>query len=204
LSLAISTLALTPPVEARPQQPSLGICDFDELADVANLGDAGSALAVVADAGANRMFILGAGGCDDFPLMDGGNPAEFNGPRGVTADPDGRIYVADTGNDRIMRFEGVAGLNSTDGVNLLDVFDGSTVGLNLDAPEGLGADDDGLIYIANTGAGRVRIIDSAGFSQGLIGSPDDGDDETDGEFLEPADVADAHPRPRIRMPAGFS
>lgn len=186
MTIVVASLILVEPGLARSQNGSIEICDFADPSDVANLGAPGAQFAVVADTGNNGVRVLGAG-CSSFPFVDGGADPGFAAPSGVAVDPDGRIYVADTGNDRILRFGSIAGLDSDDVIDLQEVY---SVGLPLDAPEGLGADDAGLIYIANTGAQRVQIIDSAGFSQGVLGVSDNGNDTiAAGEFLTPSDVA---------------
>lgn len=184
--MAGNVFGFVEPSAAREETGSLDICDLNDPSDVANLGDAGGQLVVVADSANNRVLVLGTG-CSSFPFSDEGSAPDMDSPMGVAVDPEGRIYVADTGNDRIMQFDSVAGLNTTDPVNLLDTF---SAGLSLNSPEGLGASDLGLIYIANTGAQRLQIMDSIGVGQGTLGTPDNADDDIEaGEFLTPSDVA---------------
>lgn len=188
-ALLASFLIAPFPGFARPAQGALDICDFDGPTDIANLGSPGGSFAVVADTGNNLVRVLGAG-CSSFQLQDGDAAPNLDAPNGVAVDPDGRIYIADTGNDRILRFESIEGMNTTDIVDLQEVFSNPSTGLPLNDPEGLGADDNGLIYIANTGSQRVLRMDTAGFPQGNIGTPDNEDDDLEaGELVTPADVA---------------
>jgi len=39
----------------------------------------------------------------------GGGPLKFNQPIGIFVDDDGHIYIADSGNDRIVRIDDMAG-----------------------------------------------------------------------------------------------
>lgn len=72
---------------------------------------------------------------------------------------DGLIYIADTGNDRIVVLDGNA-----DGaiVRQYDVLTGEGGELTLDAPNGVFVKDDGHLLIADTGHKRVVEIDPAG------------------------------------------
>ncbi|MEM9813225.1 MAG: hypothetical protein AAF913_11180, partial [Pseudomonadota bacterium] len=173
---------------ARPFVAGPGICEYENVADMA-VPQLGDELLVAIDSEASRAFVLGFGGCNDFELIDNGDPVEFNQPSGVAIDVNGRIYISDTGEDRILVFNDIAGLNVTDPLDLLTLFSQPSTGLNLNAPGGLGASDDGLLYIADTGAGRVQVANSIGQLVNTIGAPDDGNDEIAGEFLEPVDVA---------------
>ena len=179
--------------DARPSQTSPELCGYDDPLDLAFVGSPGPGVTgssiAVADTGNDRVLVVDPI-CDVFPFQDNGAPVDFAAPSGVTMAPDGDIYVADTGNNRILKFNGVAGLDVDDPLSLQDVFLSGQNALTLDNPLGLGVDDDGLIYIANSGAGRIQIMDSAGFSQGTLGQPDNGDnDKLPGEFFTPADVA---------------
>jgi sugar lactone lactonase YvrE len=104
--------------------------------------------------------------------VDGfGNLARFNGARGLAKDRLGFIYVADTLNHVIRRispagevitFAGVAGQPGL--VNGC----GSEVRLNL--PRGLVVDQNGVIYVADTGNRVIRAISSEGKVTTLAGA----------------------------------
>lgn len=169
---------------ARDVRPSL-LCTLDEPRDVASTISAGEGLVfLAADAANNRVQIhsTGAGTCNALPLTGADSPGgSFDGPRGVAVGADERIYVSDTGNDRVLRFDDLDGLDTTDPVPFIDVF----VSEGLQAPEGLGTDDVGRLYVADTGNDRVVVVTADGIVADVLGP--ELDDET--EFSEPVDVA---------------
>ena len=86
--------------------------------------------------------------------------AALNSPRGVAADSDGNVFIADTGNNRIRQItpdgimETIAGQDgpafSGDG--------GPAVSARLNAPAGLVLDGSGDLYLADSGNNRVRRL----------------------------------------------
>jgi DNA-binding beta-propeller fold protein YncE len=79
----------------------------------------------------------------------------LNGPKGIAVAPDGSIYVADTGNNRIVHI-------SQDG-SLLDTWgsEGSAQG-EFNQPWGLTVDPDGYVYVADTWNHRIQKFTPAG------------------------------------------
>ncbi len=96
-----------------------------------------------------------------------GNPAAealLNAPEAVSVDAAGDVYVADTGNHRVRVITpsgailAVAG-NGTAGAT----GDGSAaINAELNAPSGVVPDNLGNVYIADTGNGEIRRVDSNG------------------------------------------
>jgi DNA-binding beta-propeller fold protein YncE len=79
------------------------------------------------------------------------SPDAFWGPRDIAVDADGRIFVTDTGNKRIVVFD-------QDG-NFITQF-GST-GFDLgqfDEPVGIALDMNGNVYIADTWNQRIQVL----------------------------------------------
>ncbi len=76
----------------------------------------------------------------------------LNSPRGVAADRVGNLFVADTDNNRVVKFP-VGGASQT------------TVGIALSAPQAVAADAAGDLFIADTGNKRVVEIPAGNRAQ---------------------------------------
>ncbi|MGC8834307.1 MAG: hypothetical protein ACP5R4_09655, partial [Armatimonadota bacterium] len=126
----------------------------------------------IADTGNNRIrrvapdgtiTTIAGGGSPRDGLGDGGPAvrAVLSSPSGVAVGPDGSIYIADTGNDRVRRIgldgiiQTIAGGGNPDD-NLRD--DGPAVEAELNAPNSIAVGPDGTLYIADTGHYRVRMV----------------------------------------------
>ncbi len=75
-------------------------------------------------------------------------------PRGIDLGPDGRIYVADTGRNRIV-------IASTDGKQLGALGPRTSAG-ELEQPTDVAVDGDGQIYVALPELGRIEVFDATG------------------------------------------
>ncbi len=75
----------------------------------------------------------------------------FWGPRDIAIDPQGRVYVADTGNKRVRVY-------TSDGVWLQDIASGGSAPGQLDEPVGLAIHPDGRLYVADTWNRRVSVF----------------------------------------------
>ena len=86
---------------------------------------------------------------------EGDRPSQFDGPRGLGIDPAGNIYVADTDNSEIKKFD-------NDG-NFLDKWNSEGTGPGqLKRPSDVAIDSGGNIFVADTGNSRIQKFDSAG------------------------------------------
>jgi DNA-binding beta-propeller fold protein YncE len=79
----------------------------------------------------------------------------FNNPRGVAIDSDGYIYVADTGNNRIQKFD-------SGGTFIAQWGSPGIRESQFNQPSGIGVDLNGRIYVADTGNNRIQKFDSEG------------------------------------------
>ncbi|MBV6497380.1 MAG: hypothetical protein JFAIHJKO_02527 [Pyrinomonadaceae bacterium] len=128
---------------------------------------------VVADTGSNTIRAVDAGGAVtifagvEHEAGDNDGPAaesHFRAPIGVATDAEGRVFVADTYNDRIRVIE-----NGT-----VRTFSGSTKGFadgaaaQFDTPSGLAVWKD-LVLVADTGNGRIRAVEKDGSVWTLTG-----------------------------------
>ena len=78
--------------------------------------------------------------------------AVFYGPRGVAVDPQGNIWVTDTGNKRVVKFDPNGALLGEYGSS------GTGDGQFLE-PVGIAIDSQGQIYVADTWNRRVQVFD---------------------------------------------
>ena len=78
-------------------------------------------------------------------------------PDGVTVDSSGKIYVADTDNQRIQIFNSVGILIKTIGITGISVHNNT----GFSFPSGVAVDSSGNIYVADTNNHRIQIFNSA-------------------------------------------
>jgi len=91
------------------------------------------------------------GGC-------GSGEGQFRAPLGIAADPDGNVFVADTGNDRVVRL-----LYDDDSLRWIKVFNAAGPGegtLSRPAEVALGAS--GTLYVCDAGNDRVVVMSPEG------------------------------------------
>jgi tripartite motif-containing protein 71 len=123
---------------------------------------AGPDLTYVADSGHNRILVYGPEG----QLLErwgtaggsgaaGKGPGEFDDPLGVGVDPAGNVYVADTGNNRIVKLSGSG--------QVLAAWGGYGTGEgSLIAPAGVAVDAAGRVFVLDSGNNRVQMFDGNG------------------------------------------
>ena len=100
-------------------------------------------------------FVASYSRVSTFGPAPGGAAGEFRNPYGVAVDPvSGAVYVADTGNHRVQRFDGAA----------WTVVAGAT----FNAPRGVGVDASGRLLVADTGNDRVLRL--SGTTWSTVGS----------------------------------
>jgi sugar lactone lactonase YvrE len=97
----------------------------------------------------------------------GFGPASLCRPEGVAVDSKGRLYVADTGNNRVLEYDApfigskvanrVFGQNGSFATN--DCNGGGVSAAGLCSPSGLGVDAKDHLYVADTGNSRVLEYD---------------------------------------------
>lgn len=98
------------------------------------------------------------------PTQDAYRPLDqidlpVSGPQDMFFAPDGFLYVADTGNGRIIRLDDQFQIVGEYGVDVLD------------SPTGLFVDDEGTLYIADAGRNMIVILDASGAVINEFGRP---------------------------------
>jgi hypothetical protein len=139
----------------------------------------------VADTGHNRVLIysatgvllakVGAEGADGSP---GSGVGSFNDPQGITAAPSGYVYVADTGNNRIVKL-------APDGAVAGEFGELGASSGKLHQPTGVAVDAAGHVYVADSANNRVEVFNESGeylAKWGVVGTGL-------GEFSQPTAIA---------------
>lgn len=144
-------LRLAPvPSSPEPIGQSLAAAAFSGPAGIA-VDDAGNVY--VADPLGNRVLRIGACETDGAPLRcltgPGSEPGLIDTPRGVAVGPRGRLFVADSGNDRVQAFD-------------LRTFQLVQVIAGISEPWDLAADSDGSLYTVAHGDAAVVKFDVDG------------------------------------------
>jgi uncharacterized protein (TIGR03663 family) len=91
----------------------------------------------------------------------GSEPGYFNAPRGVAIAPDGSIFVADTGNNRIQHLSSTGEVIATWGM-FADLSMGDAPGGTFNNPWGIAVDMAGFVYVADTWNYRIQKFTSSG------------------------------------------
>ncbi len=119
-----------------------------------------------------------AGGMASYGAADGGpTVAQFNGPSGVEWAPDGGIYVADTGNERIRRVSEAGFVSTFAGQGTQGHLDGGVAVARFCAPTDVLLDSQGALLVADLCNNRIRRVASGVVSTwagGAAGSMRDG------------------------------
>ena len=119
--------------------------------------------------------------------------ARFDTPRGLAYAADGRLFVADSVNDRIRVIDANGSTVSTYAGSFFGSDDGSTTTASFDNPRGLALAADGRLFVADDQNNLIRVIDANGSivstyaGTGLLSS-DDGSTTT-ATFAAPTGLA---------------
>lgn len=129
--------------------------------------------AVVFDTGGRLLKTIGSG--------QGAGPGQLNFPYGVAFDRQGRVYVADDLNHRVVRYSSAAtGYAYKARWGSYGAQSGQ-----LAYPRGVATDSNGLVYVTNTGNDRIDVFDRSGMLQRSFGSSG----RAPGQFNAPLGVA---------------
>lgn len=122
-----------------------------------------------------------AGGTMGF--ADGpGAAAKFNSPYGVAVDSHGNVYVADKENHKIRKITPNGYVSTVAGSGVLGFQDGLAATAKFSLPSGVALDEEGNIYVADSGNSRIRKITPSGYVITLAGSSTKGQQDGPGLY----------------------
>jgi uncharacterized protein (TIGR03437 family) len=125
-------------------------------------------------AAAGAPVVTAAGNGSPGAAGDGGPArlAQLNHPAACALDTAGNLFVADTGNHaiRVVSPDGNIATVAGTGAAGLSGDEGPAAAATLNAPGGVAADDNGIIYIADTGNNRIRRVTPDGVIHTIAGA----------------------------------
>ena len=102
-----------------------------------------------------------------------GAAASFNLPRGIVVDASGNLYVVDGGNQTVRRITSAGVVTTIAGaVGQVGSSDGAGSAARFQNPNGLGIDNSGNLFVADTGNRTIRRVDLAGNVTTVVGVAD--------------------------------
>jgi sugar lactone lactonase YvrE len=130
-------------------------------------------------------FVIGQPGFTTIPQLATPSAANLSNPRGVAVDPTtGKIFVADTNNNRVLRFASADSLSNGAAAEIAlgqsdFVSKGfGTTATTMNSPCGVAVDGYGTLWVADTNNQRVLRFDNASSkttgaaADGVLGQPD--------------------------------
>ena len=120
----------------------------------------------VADAGNHRIRMITPtgnvstlAGQDNAGNADGGpGVASFTYPAGLSVDPSGTVYVTEQAFHRVRKIAPDGTVSALAGNGIASWLDGAAAGAEFKMPAGVACDRSGLLYIADQGNNRIRVL----------------------------------------------
>ena len=109
---------------------------------------------------AQSILTIAGGGTDDGQLA---SAVPLYGPRGLLFDKDGNLYVTETNSGRVRRIDAVTGRIFSIAGNGAAGFSGdgsAAIGATLNNPTTIALDENGNLFIADSGNDRIRRVDA--------------------------------------------
>jgi uncharacterized protein (TIGR03437 family) len=123
---------------------------------------------------AGTLLITAAGNGSPGAAGDGGPArlAQLNSPTSCALNTAGTLFIADTGNHAIRVVTPDGNITTEAGARTAGFSgdEGPAVSATLNAPAGVAADDNGALYIADTGNNRIRLVNAHGLIHTIAGN----------------------------------
>jgi uncharacterized protein (TIGR03663 family) len=130
----------------------------DVVSQLWDYGSVASTVPVQADPYEGKQISVNA---DQIIGSTGTEPGQFQNPRDMALAPDGSIYVADTGNNRIQHLAPDGSVLQVWG-SYADISQGEAPGGTFFEPWGIALGSDGSVYVADTWNHRIQKFTSDG------------------------------------------
>ncbi|MBN1129490.1 MAG: NHL repeat-containing protein [Chitinispirillaceae bacterium] len=99
----------------------------------------------------------------------GSGKGQFLEPRGIAANGKGQVFVADSGNNRVVRL-----FNPKSSLSWIAAFSAAGTGAFLKGPNRIGIDEKVNIYVTDHGNRRIVVFDTVGNAKRIIPGPGSG------------------------------
>jgi sugar lactone lactonase YvrE len=139
--------------------------------------------------GVAHLSLIGGDGVAGFRDSP---PARFSDPWGIAVANDGRLFVADAGDNDVIRAIDRTGRSRILSGSVSGFVDGPPATARFDTPSGLAIDAAGILYVADTGNDAIRRVDAQGTVTTIAGGHGRGDRDghaLDARFNGPVGVA---------------
>jgi uncharacterized protein (TIGR03437 family) len=123
---------------------------------------------------AGGAFILNGGVGDGGPATSAALSlvSTGNGHNGIALDPQGNLYIADPGHNRVRKVDTNGNISTVAGTGTFGFSgdNGPATSAQLSSPFGVAVDNSGNLIIADSSNGRVRKVDASGTITTIAGS----------------------------------
>lgn len=120
-----------------------------------------------------------------------GTNASFNQPYGLAVDSKGNVYVADWGNNEIRKITPSGVVTTVAGGIAPGDVNGQGTAARFNKPFGIAIDENGYIYVVDTGNEKIKVISPSGLVTTVAGSGAKGSDNglgSQASFYQPVGV----------------
>ena len=157
-------------------------------------GAASAAVVVTPRIGYTMSFVAGVAGWSGAPTPGPALSSYLSSPLDVAVDSSGNLYIADSGNQMVLKVTSGGTLSVVAGTGTYGApTTGPATSSKLESPQGVAVDSAGNLYVSSTDSHRVVKIDTGGnlsffAGTGLPGSPTPGT-ATSSKLNSPRDLA---------------